>query len=84
MPLQVIVGLVFLVVTAAVMGIFVLISRRSSSVDKTLEKRLSEATGITSQAVADATLLRTEPTGPLPNIERAARRALVAGRSPRL
>ena len=76
MPLQVIVGLVFLVVTAAVMGIFVLISRRSSSVDKTLEKRLSEATGITSQAVADATLLRTEPTGPLPNIERAARRAL--------
>jgi len=81
MQLHVLVGLVFIASTAALVGIFLLFSRRSESArDKTLEKRLSEATGITPMQVAgtagDASLLRTEKKGPLPNIDRVARQAL--------
>jgi tight adherence protein B len=78
MPLQVIVALVFVCSTAAVMGLFLWISRRSGSLDKTLEKRLSEATGMgTNPADLEAaSLLRAEAAGPLPNIDKVARQAL--------
>jgi tight adherence protein B len=79
MQLQVIVALVFIVSTASLMGIFMLISRRSASArDKTLEKRLSEATGMAAQmdVAADASLLRAESKGALPNVEKVARQAL--------
>jgi tight adherence protein B len=78
MSLGVLVALVFVVSTAAVMGLFVVISRRSQSAqNKTLEKRLSEATGMAGPIPADAaSLLRTEAAGPLPNIDRVARQAL--------
>jgi tight adherence protein B len=80
MPLQVLVGLVFIVSTAVLMGIFVLISRRSQSAQsRTLEKRLSEATGMVGPSAADlagGSLLRKEAAGPLPNIDRVARQAL--------
>ena len=78
MSLQMIVGLVFVVTTAAVICLFELIARRSgSSHDKNLEQRLSEATGMATQGPAvDPSMLRTESEGPLPNIDRVARRAL--------
>jgi tight adherence protein B len=79
MPLSVIVALVFVVSTASLMGIFLLLSRRSTSArDKTLEKRLSEATGKGAQmeGTPDASLLRAESKGPLPNVEKVARQAL--------
>lgn len=78
MSLHMIVGLVFVASTAGLIGIFVLISRRSGSAhDKTMEQRLSEATGMATQGpVVDPSMLRTESEGPLPNIDRVARRAL--------
>ena len=80
MQLIVIVALVFVASTAGVMGLFFLISRRSESArDKTLEKRLNEATGMTpapGAAAGEASLLRTESQGPLPNVDRVARNAL--------
>jgi tight adherence protein B len=78
MSLQLIVGLVFVASTAGLIGIFVLISRRSGSAqDRTMEQRLNEATGMaTLGPVVDPSMLRTESEGPLPNIDRVARRAL--------
>jgi tight adherence protein B len=79
MPLQVIVALVFITSTATLLGIFLLISQRSQSArDKTLEQRLSEATGVTAvpEQHADASLLRTQSEGPLPNVDRVARQAI--------
>jgi len=76
MPLSMIIGLVFIVSTAALMGIFFVVSKRwSSGTDRALEKRLSEATGMAVQAPAagDATLVRSDPTG---HIEKVARQAL--------
>jgi tight adherence protein B len=76
MPLQVLVGLVFIVSTAVLMGVFFLVSRRSQSTQsKTLEKRLSEATGIGPMPadLAGASLLRQESTS---NIDRVARQAI--------
>jgi tight adherence protein B len=78
MPLQLIVALVFVCSTAAVMGLFLWISRRSGSIDKTLQKRLSEATGMAPNPadLEAASLLRAEAAGPLPNIDKVARQAL--------
>ncbi|HEY0285244.1 MAG TPA: type II secretion system F family protein [Vicinamibacterales bacterium] len=77
MSLNMIVALVFLVSVAGIIGIFTLISRRSGSRDRTMEQRLSEATGVAAQVpVGDASMLRTESEGPLPNVDRVARRAL--------
>ncbi len=78
MPLSVIVALVFIVSTASIMGLFTLISRRSEAArGKTLEKRLSEATGMGAMPEAgEASLMRTETQGPLPNLDRVARQAL--------
>ena len=78
MPLQVLVALVFAGSTAGIIGVFFLISRRWGSGNRrSLDQRLSEATGTASQVSAgDASMLRTESEGPLPNIDRVARRAL--------
>ncbi len=79
MQLNVIVALVFIVSTAALMGIFLLISRRGQSAhSRTLEKRLSEATGMGPNPadLQAASMLRVEAAGPLPNIDRVARQAL--------
>ncbi len=79
MQLLVIVTLVFIASTATLMGLFLLISRRSgSAIDRTMEKRLSEATGMGPAPVdaGEASMLRTESHGPLPNIDRVARQAL--------
>jgi tight adherence protein B len=79
MQLHVIVALVFFVSTAGLMWLFLKLSRRSGAArDKTLEKRLSEATGMAApiEGAADASLLRAESKGPLPNVEKVAREAL--------
>jgi tight adherence protein B len=79
MPLQVIVALVFITSTATLVGIFLLITQRSQSArEKTLEARLSEATGVTGvpEQQTDASLLRTQSEGPLPNVDRVARQAI--------
>ena len=76
MPLQVLVGLVFIVSTAVVMGLFFLMSRRSQSAQsKTLEKRLSEATGMAGPNAADlvaGSLVRKESAGQLDKVARQA------------
>ena len=76
MPLQVLVGLVFIVSTAVLMGVFFLISRRSQSAQsRTLEKRLSEATGMAGPTAADlaaGSLLRKESAGQLDKVARQA------------
>jgi len=80
MPLPVLVALVFIASTASIVGIYLLISRRSQSAqDKSLEQRLSEAAGMSPAAGAvagDPSMLRTQSAGPLPNIDRVARQAL--------
>jgi tight adherence protein B len=79
MSLSVIATLVFIVSTATFMGLYLLYSRRSqSAAEKTLEARLSEATGGSVQPVqpSDASLLREKSEGPLPNVDRVARQAL--------
>ena len=72
--------LVFIVSTASLIGIYMLISRRSASAkEKSLEERLNEATGMAVQAPVaggDASMLRTQSEGPLPNVDRVARQAL--------
>jgi tight adherence protein B len=83
MPLQVLVALVFITSTATLLGIFLWLSRRSQTVrDKTLEQRLSEATGMsaTVEPSTDASLLRTQSEGPLPNVDRVARQAIKGSR----
>jgi tight adherence protein B len=78
MALSVLVGLVFIASTATIVGIFLMLSRRSQSVrDKSLEQRLSEAAGVSRQEPGEpGDLLRTVSAGPLPNIDRVARQAL--------
>ena len=80
MPLSVIVGLVFVTSTALMVGVFLLITRRSASArEKTLEQRLNDSIGMGAvpvQAAGEPSLVRTEKTGPLPNIDRVARQAL--------
>jgi tight adherence protein B len=70
--------LVFIASTASIVGIFLALSRRSQSArEKSLEQRLSEAAGgVAPPESSEAGVFRAESTGPLPNIDRAARRAL--------
>jgi tight adherence protein B len=78
MTLPVLVGLVFIASTATIVGIFLMLSRRSQSArDKSLEQRLNEAAGVSRQEPGEpGDLLRTVSAGPLPNIDRVARQAL--------
>ena len=77
MQLGVIVTLVFVVSTAALMGIFFVISRRSgSAADKAMEKRISEATGMGAPGPqsGEASLVRREAVGQLEQVARQALR----------
>src|SRR5581483_1647989 len=73
--------LAFVTVTAGVFGVFMLISGRSQAkAEKAIENRLNEVsfTGSagTEAAPGEGSMLATQKAGPLPNIDRVARRAL--------
>src|SRR5690349_10310062 len=81
MTIQVLVILVFVAVSAAVIGIFMLMSGRSQvQREKAIQNRLQEVGG--GAAVAEeggatgSTLLLKEIVGPMPNMDRAASAAL--------
>jgi tight adherence protein B len=79
MTLQVLVVLVFLTVTAGVAGLFMLIASSSrAALEKKIEHRLNEAGGAFPDAAdpTDESLIRTQSAGPLPNVERMAKKAL--------
>jgi tight adherence protein B len=82
MTIQVLVTLVFIAVTAAVVGVFMLMSSRGQARrEKAIENRLQEVGGgvvpTTEEAAAGAsTLLLKEIVGPLPNMDRVAGAAL--------
>jgi tight adherence protein B len=79
MTLQVLVGLVFLSVTAGVVGCYMLISGRSQAArEKTIEHRLHEVGGTSPDDayVTEESLVRKQSAGPLPNVDRLASRAL--------
>ena len=82
MTIQVLVMLVFVAVTAAVVGVFMLMSSRTQvRREKAIETRLQEVGGNvapTAEAAAagGSTLLLKEIVGPLPNMDRIAGAAL--------
>jgi tight adherence protein B len=79
MTLPVLVALVFVAVTAGVIGCFMLIAGRSDSArEKAIESRLHEANGTTPEGAegTDESLLRKQATGPLPNVDQLAKKAL--------
>ena len=82
MTIQVLVTLVFIVVTAAIVGVFMLMSSRGQARrEKAIENRLQEVGGgvvpTTEEAAAGgSTLLLKEIVGPLPNMDRVAGAAL--------
>jgi tight adherence protein B len=79
MGLQVLVVLAFVSVTAGVFAVYMLVAGRSQAArEKSLEQRLHEAGGMVADAGApvDESLLRTQSAGPLPNMDRVAKRAL--------
>src|SRR4029453_976476 len=82
MTLQVLVMLVFIAVTATVVGMFMLMSSRSQvRREKAIENRLQEVGGgavATTEkgAKGGSTLLLKEIVGPLPNMDRVANAAL--------
>lgn len=79
MPVQILVILVFVAVTALVMGLFMLITGRSQlRQERKIETRLQEVSGFVPEAVpaGQDSLIRAEETGPLPNVDRVAREAI--------
>ncbi|MCM3880167.1 MAG: type II secretion system F family protein [Vicinamibacterales bacterium] len=79
MPLALLVVLAFVSVSAAVFGGYMLLAGRFQAArDKSLEKRLHEASGIATDPgeTPDASMLRAQSSGPLPDIDRVARRVL--------
>jgi tight adherence protein B len=79
MTLQVLVALVFITVTAGVVGLYVMITGQSKAArEKAIENRLQEASGSFSGSAEaiDESMLRTQSAGPMPTVERAARKAL--------
>src|SRR5262245_52489586 len=73
--------LTFVAVAAAIIGIYMLMAGRSQAKqERTLEQRLYEARGATASEPGaqpdDSSLLRTQSSGPLPNIDQIANRAL--------
>jgi tight adherence protein B len=79
MALGLIVGLVFVLTAGAVVGAYLLFEGRSdsSALKKTLDHRLLEVTGAARPAAdGDDSLIRTQATGPLPLLDRAARQAV--------
>jgi tight adherence protein B len=80
MGVGVLVILAFVTVAAGIVGLFMLLSGRSvARREKTLEHRLHEATGTFHEGLqpgGENSLLRALDEGPLPNVERAARKAI--------
>src|SRR6186997_3107837 len=82
MTIQVLVMLMFIAVTAAVVGVFMLMSSRGQARrEKAIENRLQEVGGgvvpTTEEAAkGGSTLLLKEIVGPLPNMDRVATAAL--------
>jgi tight adherence protein B len=80
MSIGVLVFLVFVAVTAGVVGLFMLVSGRSQvRREKAIQNRLQEVGGAVTAEEGDAsggTLLLKEIVGPMPNMDRAANAAL--------
>jgi tight adherence protein B len=81
MTIQVLVILVFVAVSAAVIGIFMLMAGRSQAQrEKAIQNRLQEVGGgaaaVEDGAATGGTLLLKEIVGPMPNMDRAASEAL--------
>ena len=83
MSLGILVVLVFVAVTAGVVGVAMLLTGRTQiKREKAIQNRLQEVSGAVAATatedgtVADTTLLRKESAGPLPNIDRVATEAL--------
>jgi tight adherence protein B len=76
MPLSLLAILVFVTVTAAVVGgAMLFMGRTQIRREKTIESRLSEVGGFTAEA-DDSTLLATPEAQSMPNVDRAARRVV--------
>ena len=86
MSIGILVFLVFVAVTAGIVGIAMLLSGRTQvKREKAIQNRLQEVSGggaLTTEdgSPADSTLLRKESSGPLPNIDRVATEALKGSR----
>src|SRR5688572_26901717 len=86
MTIEVLVMLVFVAVTAGVVGLFMLMSGRSQAHrEKAIQNRLQEVGGgavesTEAGAAAGSTLLLKEIVGPMPNMNRAATAALKGSR----
>jgi len=79
MSIQVLAGLVFVIVTGAIVGLYMAFAGRSQSkLQKAMETRLNEAAGFAPQpeGQGEDSLLRVQQTGPMPNLDRVARRAI--------
>jgi tight adherence protein B len=77
MPVQILGLLAFVMVAAGVVGIYMLLVGRSQAAqEKTIESRLQEASGFFAAPTPQESLLVQETTGPLPNVDRAARQAI--------
>jgi tight adherence protein B len=77
MPLGVIVALVFVLSFGAVIGAYMMMMRHSkAALKKTVDHRLLELSGAAPVADGDDSLFRTDKTGPLPALDRAAREAM--------
>ena len=80
MPLSMLAFLVFLVVTAGVVGVYMaLVGRSQAKVEKTIEHRLSELGAPPPAEEAkegEESLVRKQSGGALPQMERVARSAL--------
>jgi tight adherence protein B len=77
MPLQLLVLLVFAVTTAGVIAVYSMFAGRSqAALRKTVDSRLLELSGGTPADAPDDSLIRTQSTGPLPMVDRAARQVM--------
>ena len=79
MSLGVLVTLIFIVVTGGIVGLYVMFAGRSSAtMQKTVETRLQEVSGVAPlpDASDENSLLRVQQSGPLPHLDRVARRVL--------
>jgi tight adherence protein B len=71
---ELIVTLVFVFVSASVFGVYALFAgRREAALRRRVEGRLQEVSGLTPGASQADSLIRTQTSGPLPSVDRAAR-----------
>lgn len=77
MSLQLLVTLVFVATTAGVIGVYMLFAGRSQAeLKKSVDNRLLELRGGGPITDGDDSLIRTQASGPLPMVDRAARGAM--------